>query len=327
MKRKRKDAQQGGRLRVGEQLNRSRGGNVAIFILLGLMALFMGMPLFYSIASAFKPPEEIYLFPPKFYAIHPTINNFKQLSQMVSNLWVPFSRYLYNSLFISVVTTFFSVFIGALAAYPFAKHKFVGRDMLWRLIMVTLLFSGGVTALPSYIIKARLGLINSYWVMILPAIAVPLQMFLMRQFMMQIPDSLLEAARLDGAREFRIFTSVILPNVKPAWLTVMVLQPFRTFGTVPPEALTLLPSSLMRHIKCSRQCSVRFRRAAMPAWVLLPLLLCCSCCRPSWPLLSTRARCFRRWPTPVLRTDRTAPEPLPGDSPLNGFMSQMDNGE
>ena len=223
MKRKRKDAQQGGRLRVGEQLNRSRGGNVAIFILLGLMALFMGMPLFYSIASAFKPPEEIYLFPPKFYAIHPTINNFKQLSQMVSNLWVPFSRYLYNSLFISVVTTFFSVFIGALAAYPFAKHKFVGRDMLWRLIMVTLLFSGGVTALPSYIIKARLGLINSYWVMILPAIAVPLQMFLMRQFMMQIPDSLLEAARLDGAREFRIFTSVILPNVKPAWLTVMVL--------------------------------------------------------------------------------------------------------
>ena len=208
---------------MGEQLNRSRGGNVAIFILLGLMALFMGMPLFYSIASAFKPPEEIYLFPPKFYAIHPTINNFKQLSQMVSNLWVPFSRYLYNSLFISVVTTFFSVFIGALAAYPFAKHKFVGRDMLWRLIMVTLLFSGGVTALPSYIIKARLGLINSYWVMILPAIAVPLQMFLMRQFMMQIPDSLLEAARLDGAREFRIFTSVILPNVKPAWLTVMVL--------------------------------------------------------------------------------------------------------
>lgn len=213
----------GGKLRAGERLNRSRGGNAAIFILLGLMALFMGMPLFYSIASAFKPPEEIYLFPPKFYAIHPTINNFKQLSQMVSNLWVPFSRYLYNSLFISVVTTFFSVFIGAMAAYPFAKHKFVGRDMLWRLIMVTLLFSGGVTALPSYIIKARLGLINSYWVMILPAIAVPLQMFLMRQFMMQLPDSLLEAARLDGAGEFRIFSSIILPNVKPAWLTVMVL--------------------------------------------------------------------------------------------------------
>lgn len=223
MKKESKRPRHGGKLRTGERLNRSRGGNAAIFILLGLMALFMGMPLFYSIASAFKPPEEIYLFPPKFYAIHPTINNFKQLSQMVSNLWVPFSRYLYNSLFISVVTTFFSVFIGAMAAYPFAKHKFVGRDMLWRLIMVTLLFSGGVTALPSYIIKARLGLINSYWVMILPAIAVPLQMFLMRQFMMQLPDSLLEAARLDGAGEFRIFSSIILPNVKPAWLTVMVL--------------------------------------------------------------------------------------------------------
>ena len=220
---KRGSARHKGRLRVGDKLNRSRGGNAAIFILLGLMALFMGMPLFYSIASAFKPPEEIYLFPPKFYAVHPTLNNFKQLSQMVSNLWVPFSRYLYNSLFISIVTTFFSVFIGAMAAYPFAKHKFVGRNVLWQLIMVTLLFSGGVTALPSYIIKARLGLVNSYWVMILPAIAVPLQMFLMRQFMMQLPDSLLEAARLDGAGEFRIFSSIILPNVKPAWMTVMVL--------------------------------------------------------------------------------------------------------
>ena len=212
-----------GSLHTGKMLNRSKGGNAAIFILLGVIALFMGMPLFYSIASAFKPPEELYLFPPRFYVMDPTIDNFKKLGLMVSNLWVPFSRYLYNSIFISLIATAASVFIGAMAAYPVAKHKFVGRDFLWKLIMVTLLFSGGVTALPGYIIKAKLGLINTYWVMILPAIAVPLQMFLMRQFMIQIPDSLIEAARLDGAHELRIFTTIILPNVKPAWLTVMVL--------------------------------------------------------------------------------------------------------
>ena len=221
--RKKERAPKPGSLHTGKMLNRSRGGNAAIFLILFLIALFMGLPLFYSVASAFKPPEELYLFPPRFYVVNPTFDNFKKLGLMVSNLWVPFSRYLYNSLFISVVSTALSVFIGAMAAYPFAKHKFVGKNVLWQLIMITLLFSGGVTALPGYIIKAKLGLINTYWVMILPAIAVPLQMFLMRQFMLQIPDALIEAARLDGANEMRIFTTIILPNVKPAWLTVMVL--------------------------------------------------------------------------------------------------------
>ena len=139
--------------------------------------------------------------------------------------------------------------IGAMAAYPFAKKKFKGRQIMWKLIMTTLLFSGGVTALPSYIIKAKLGLINTYWVLILPTLAAPLHMFLMRQFMLQIPDTLLEAARLDGASEFRIFLHVVMPNMKPAWMTVMVLS-FTSIwntgsaGVIFDEPLKLLPTAL-----------------------------------------------------------------------------------
>jgi len=136
-----------------------------------------------------------------------------------------------------------------MAAYPFAKKKFPGRNMLWRLIMLTLLFSGGVTALPSYIVKAKLGLINTYWVLILPSLASTLHMFLLRQFMLQVPDSLLDAAKLDGASDFKIFYSVVLPNVKPAWMTVMVLSFQNVWnngsgGVIFREDFKLLPTAL-----------------------------------------------------------------------------------
>jgi len=237
------------RLHIRKKLNRSHGGNFLIFLLLAIFAVFMGLPLWYNIVSAFKPPEEIFLFPPRLYVTNPTERNFTQLFQLVTNLTIPFNRYLFNSVFISVVSTTLCVMIGAMAAYPFAKKEFAGKKILWKLIMTTLLFSGGVTAIPSYIIKAKLGLINTYWVLILPSIASPLQMFLMRQFMLQVPDEILESARIDGASEFRIFLHIVMPNVKPALLTVVVLA-FTSIwntgsnGVVYDEALKLLPSAL-----------------------------------------------------------------------------------
>ena len=237
------------RIHIKKQLNRSHGGNFVIFLMLALVGIFMGLPLWYSIVSAFKPPEEIFIFPPRFYVENPTGRNFTNLFQLATNLVVPFNRYLFNSVFVSVVTAGLGVMIGALAAFPFAKKNFVGKKFLWKLIMMTLLFSGGVTTLPSYIVKAKLGLINTYWVLILPSIASTLHMFLLRQFMMQIPDSLLEAARIDGAGEFRVFINLVMPNVKPAWMTVMVLS-FQSIwntgsgGVVYDEALKLLPTAL-----------------------------------------------------------------------------------
>ena len=237
------------RFKLKRQLNRSHFGNFMVFAMLVLVGIFMGLPLYYNVIQALKPVEERFIFPPRFYVVNPTGQNFSQLFQLVSDLTVPFSRYLFNSVFVSIVSTGVSVLIGAMAAYPFAKKKFPGRDMLWRLIMLTLLFSGGVTALPAYIVKAKLGLINTYWVLILPSLASTLHMFLLRQFMLQIPDSLLDAAKLDGANDFGIFMNVIMPNVKPAWMTVMVLSFTNIWntgsgGVIFKEELKLLPTAL-----------------------------------------------------------------------------------
>jgi len=236
-------------IRIHKQLNRSHFGNFLVFLMLVLVGIFMGLPLYYNIIQSIKPVEELFIFPPRFYAVNPTFGNYSQLFQLVSDLTVPFSRYLFNSIFVSITSTGCGVLIGAMAAYPFAKKKFPGKDMLWRLIMLTLLFSGGVTALPSYIVKAKLGLINTYWVLILPSLASTLHMFLLRQFMLQIPDSLLDAAKLDGATDFVIFMNVIMPNVKPAWMTVMVLSFTSVWnagsaGVVFKEELKLLPTAL-----------------------------------------------------------------------------------
>lgn len=237
------------RIRIHKQLNRSHFGNFMIFFMLVLVGMFMGLPLYYSIVQSFKPVEELFIFPPRFYVVNPTGRSYSQLFQLVADLTVPFSRYLFNSVFVSFVSTTISVLIGAMAAYPFAKKKFPGKNALWKLIMLTLLFSGGVTALPAYIVKAKLGLINKYWVLILPNLASTLHMFLLRQFMLQIPDSLLDAAKLDGANDFVIFMRVIMPNVKPAWMTVMVLSFTNVWnngsaGVIFKEELKLLPTAL-----------------------------------------------------------------------------------
>lgn len=229
--------------------NRSIGGNIAVGLILALVGVFMFIPMWYSIVNAFKPPEEIFLFPPKLYVVNPTLINFGNLSLQLSNLWVPFGRYIFNSVFVSVVSTVISVIFGAMAAYAFAKHEFVGKRFFWSLIMVTLLFTGGVADLPTYIVKSILNLVDTIWVFILPAVAVPLYMFLLKQFMGQIPDVLLEAARIDGAGELRIFFSLIIPNIKSAWMTVAVLMFQSTWsmqsdGLVFKEELKLLPTVL-----------------------------------------------------------------------------------
>ena len=237
------------RIRIHKQLNRSHFGNFMVFFMLVAVGIFMGLPLYYNIIQSFKPVEERFIFPPRFYVVNPTSVNYTQLFQLVSDLTVPFSRYLFNSVFVSIATTSIGVIIGAMAAYPFAKKKFPGKEGLWKLIMLTLLFSGGVTALPSYIIQAKLGLLNTYWVLILPSLASTLHMFLLRQFMLQIPDSLLDAAKIDGASDMKIFLSIVMPNVKPAWMTVMVLS-FTSIwnagsgGVIFKEELKLLPTAL-----------------------------------------------------------------------------------
>ena len=205
-----------------KRLNRKIGGDIAIFIFLALVGAFMLLPFVYSIVQSIKPMSEIFIFPPRFFVRDPTLENFSSLFQMVNTAWVPFLRYLFNSLFVSLVATAAHVILASMAAFPLAKFKFPGSNLLFQIIVVSLLFTTEVTALPLYIVMAELHLIDTYMALIFPAIGASLGLFLMKEFMTSIPDSMIEAARVDGAKTFYIFWKIVMPNVKPAWLTCVI---------------------------------------------------------------------------------------------------------
>lgn len=200
---------------------RSTIGDLTILFFLLLVACFMALPLVYAIVTAFKPLDEIYAFPPKFYVVRPTLENFSLLFKLTSQLWVPFSRYVFNSVFTSVVATVGHVIIASMAAYVLAKHNLMIRGF-FKLVILALLFNGTVLWLPQYVIMSKMNIINTYWVYILPTLAMPLGLFLMKQFMEQIPTALIEAAEIEGAGHYKIFIRVVMPMVKPAWLTLII---------------------------------------------------------------------------------------------------------
>ena len=218
--RKRAGASVGGR--VARKAYRSIGGNIVLFGILAAMGAFMVLPLFYAVISAFKPLEEFFIFPPRFYVINPTTDNFTQLFAVTANLWMPFSRYLFNSAMICVVSTAGNLFLSSMAAYVLAKHEFKGKSVVWSIIIISLLFTSRVMSIPQYLVFAGLGLIDTIWVIVLPSIGMTLGVFLMKQFMEGIPTAILESARIDGAGEFRICWQVVMPSVKPAWITMII---------------------------------------------------------------------------------------------------------
>lgn len=206
-----------------KRLSRSRFGNFMVLICLALFSAFMILPLVYAVVQSLKPMEEIFAFPPKFYVRNPTLDNFKQMFKLANNLSVPFLRYLSNSLFVSVITTALYVVVASLAAYPLAKANYKGVKIISRLIVVAMLFRGEVTAIPRYIIIAKLGMIDTYWSIIIPALAATMGVYLVQQFIVTaVSDSTLEAARIDGAGEYKIFFSIVLPSIKPAILTMII---------------------------------------------------------------------------------------------------------
>lgn len=205
-------------------INRSAFGNLGIGIILFIVAAFMLLPFIYSILQSLKPMEEIFAYPPKFYVKNPTFTNYKQIWQLADSLWIPFSRYVFNSVFVTGVGIVVSFSIGVLAAFPLAKYDFPGNRIISQLITMALLFTGPVTALPQYIIVAKLGMIDTYWAFILPVAAGTLNVFLMKNFMVQISDSMIEAATIDGAGMIACFRKICLPLVRPAILTAIILS-------------------------------------------------------------------------------------------------------
>ena len=204
--------------------NRSIAGDLGIYLLLILVGFMMVFPLIFLIGSSLKPLDELFKFPPTVLAQHPTTDNFSDLLVTMGQSWVPFSRYLVNTVFITFVGTFGHLIIASMAAFVLAKYDFPGGKTFFAIVTTALMFSGYVTGIPNYLIMSRLGMIDTYWALILPAFAAPIGLFMMKQFMEGLPTALIEAAHIDGAGEFRIFWSIVMPNVKPAWLTVIIFS-------------------------------------------------------------------------------------------------------
>ena len=204
-------------------LNRSAGGDAGITVMLVLLGAFMFLPMVYAIMQALKPLDELWIFPPRFYVVNPTLKNFGDLFRLMSTSWVPFSRYIFNTVMIAVVGTTGNLILSSLAAYALAKIKFPGREFFFQTIVLSLMFNSTVTGICNFIVMTALGWVDTYLAIIIPTFASTLGLYLMKQFMeSSVSDAVLESARLDGASEFRTFLTIAMPMVKPAWLTLIV---------------------------------------------------------------------------------------------------------
>lgn len=195
-----------------------------MFFFLSLIGAFMILPFVYSIVQSVKPIEEIFVFPPRFFVRRPTIGNFSELFRLANTLWVPFSRYFMNSLTVSVIVTTVHVVVSSMAGFALAKFKFPFSKILFEIVVVALLFTGDVIGVMRYLILAKIGMIDTVWSLLLPSIAAPLGLFLMTQFMKSIHNAMIEAAQIDGASTFYMLWHVIMPNSKPAWMTLIIFS-------------------------------------------------------------------------------------------------------
>jgi len=207
-----------------KRVGRSFVGNFGLIIILALMALIFLFPVVFMINRAFMPLPELMRVPPFIFVRNPTIDNFRSVAAFFNTTLVPFSRYMFNTLFIVLLGTIGQVIFASMAAYPLSKFEFFGNKFLSSLIVVALMFSPAVTAVPNFLIMNWLGLLDSYFAVILPAFGSTLGLYLMIKFMSVLPSSLIEAAQIDGASEFKTLRTVVMPSVKPAWITVFILS-------------------------------------------------------------------------------------------------------
>ncbi len=204
-------------------LNRSAGGDAGITFMLTLLGIVMFVPMYYVVIQSLKPLDELFMFPPRFYVSNPTFDNFADLFTLMGDSWVPFSRYIFNTVFLTICGTLGNLVFASMAAYSLAKLRFPGRNAIFQLIVTSLMFHSTVNQVTHFIILSSFGWIDTYLSIIVPSMATTMGLYLMKQFMeTSVPDTVLESARLDGASEFRTFLIIAMPMVKPAWLTLMI---------------------------------------------------------------------------------------------------------
>ena len=204
-------------------LNRSVGGDIGINVLLILLGAFMFLPMLYVIMQSLKPLDELWMFPPRFYVMNPTLENFSDLFSLMNTSWVPFSRHIFNTVLITAAGTFGNLLLASMAAYALAKLNFPGRNWMFEVIVLSLMFHQTVNQVTHFIILTSLRMVDTYWAIIIPSLATTMGLYLMKQFMeSSVSDAVLESARLDGASEFKTFVVIAMPMVKPAWLTLII---------------------------------------------------------------------------------------------------------
>lgn len=230
-----------------KRYTRSTFGNIVLVLFLVAGGLFSTLPLIYCICTSFKPLDELLIFPPKFFVSRPTIGNYTVLPDLLSSLKVPLSRYIFNSLFTSFFTTFIYIIIALMAAYALSKATFKGCKTIFWIVQFSLMFNSFTLAVPQYLIFSKLHLIDTYWIYILPPFASTLGVFLGKQYIEgYVPDAFLEAAKIDGANQFKVFWSIVMPTIRPAWLTLLLFTFRDIWATVPngkifAEELKILP--------------------------------------------------------------------------------------
>ena len=201
------------------------------FAILIPFCVFMVLPIVYIFNHAFKPFDELIEYPPRFFVKNPTFDNFIEFFKVSSISDIPVGRYIFNSLVITVVVCFLSIVVAAMTGYALSKLRFKMKDVIFEINNIALMFVGIAVTIPKYIITDAIGLTDTFWVHIIPALAIPVGMFLIKQFIDQIPNDLIEAAKMDGATELKIFWTIILPLIKPAIATVVMLS-FQTVWNV-----------------------------------------------------------------------------------------------
>lgn len=207
-----------------KQVGKSWKNDIGIFLFLTVLGLFMLAPIYIAIVTSLKPVNEIFIMPPRLYAMDPTFDNFKDLFVVANNSWVPFSRNVFNSIFVTVAATLFHVIFACMAGFILAKCRFPGCKAINKIIVIALLFNSQVTYIMQYMVMANLGMINTYSALIFPLIASTMGLYLMIQSVGQIPDAMIEAAKVDGASLMRICWGIVMPNSKPALMTIIIFQ-------------------------------------------------------------------------------------------------------
>ena len=235
--------------RPTRRVSRSAAGNATVIIFLLIFGMFMILPLYYMVVRALKPTSELFYFPPKFYVIKPTLRNFLSLIKLQAQSDVPFERYLFNSVFVTVISTVGYVRLASMAAYALSKHKFPLKNTITKSVVFAILFRPEVTSVPLYILMVKAHIIDNYWALILPTMSGSFGVFLLQQFLDNVPNEMIEAARIDGASEFVIYRKLIMPMLKPAWMTVVIFTFISIWNTtaaqfIYSEDMKMLPAML-----------------------------------------------------------------------------------